>query len=300
MFAERGYLFMSSMFEEEDAGGAERPSGVADESQQAVTKIVSHIVSTALDANGKLSPDAEFQIAVRDPEKRGEALEKLLAEVCPSGVMHEPWIGWLNGGQSPFKDKKLEWVGPGHQRPSRTLTNWSRKVKNQGAKVEKLRRELALEEEQLEAFKSVEDAALHWHVADHLLDLLSPVFAMGPAWAIMRAIAPHLSDELAHRMTLILEDDKDARADAIKELREKWKVQSNEAMEVLDFFAGNPEFEGELRGAILDVTYRFSEDKQRRAEWQEKGGRRRSKEAIRTSINPEAKKDAEEIIDSFF
>lgn len=138
-------------------------------------------------------------------------------------------------------------------------------------RVERARAELAYAEQALAYQEALDRSLLDWCVTDHLIQLLSPVFAMGPAWAIMRAIAPHLSDEHGDAMTLILEDDKDARADAIKELRDKWKVQSNEAMEVLDFFAGNPEFEGELRDAILDVTYRFSKDKQRRAEWQEKG-----------------------------
>jgi len=293
-------LVMSSKFEKVDGGGALRPSGAAKESTEAIRAVVRHIAETALSPEGKLRPNAKFQIDIRSNEKRSDLLEDLIADVSPKGVHPDLWLEWLQGGPSPFEMKKPKSPGKGVERPSRTLLRSTPRVRAQEKKISNLREQLAVEERELMAMKALEDAALHWHVVDQLLGLLSPVFAMGPAWAIMRAIAPHLSDEHANKMTLILEDDKDARADAIKELREKWKVQSNEAMEALDFFAGNPDFEWALRGAILDVTYRFSTDQKLRAEWQEKGGRRRGKEAIRTSVNPEAKEGSEEILDSFF
>src|SRR5690606_15942684 len=215
----KGNLVMSAKIEEVDGGGASRPSGVSKESTEATLEVVRHIAETALSPEGKLRPNAEFQIDIRSREKRSDLLEDLIADVSPKGIRPELWLEWLQGGPSPFEIKKPKSPGKGVERPSRTLLRSTRRVKAQENKISNLREQLASEERELMAMKALEDAALHWHVADHLLGLLSPVFAMGPAWAIMRAIAPHLSDELATKMTLILEDDKDARADAIKELR---------------------------------------------------------------------------------
>jgi len=56
---------------------------------------------------------------------------------------------------------------------------------------------LEAEEARLVSIKAIEDGALHWHVVDNLLTVIASVFAMGPAWTIMRSLStrPPMKDD---------------------------------------------------------------------------------------------------------
>src|SRR3546814_18381571 len=56
---------------------------------------------------------------------------------------------------------------------------------------------------ELRLVKAYENAAVHWHVVDQLIEIMSPAFAMGPAWTLMRSLSAHVSDEEADKAPAI-------------------------------------------------------------------------------------------------
>src|SRR3546814_5735388 len=82
-----------------------------------------------------------------------------------------------------------------------TLVRSSNRVRGQEKKVDRLRSDLLEAEEELRFVKAYENAAVHWHVVDQLIEIMSPAFAMGPAWTLMRSLSAHVSDEEADKAT---------------------------------------------------------------------------------------------------
>src|SRR3546814_6254411 len=85
------------------------------------------------------------------------------------------------------------------------ISDWSSDVCSsdlgQEKKVDRLRSDLLEAEEELRFVKAYENAAVHWHVVDQLIEIMSPAFAMGPAWTLMRSLSAHVSDEEADKAT---------------------------------------------------------------------------------------------------
>src|SRR3546814_9913092 len=73
-----------------------------------------------------------------------------------------------------FRSKK---AAPGKERPSQTLVRSSNRVRGQEKKVDRLRSDLLEAEEELRFVKAYENAAVHWHVVDQLIEIMSPAFA---------------------------------------------------------------------------------------------------------------------------
>src|SRR3546814_15282360 len=119
----------------------------------------------------KLHANAEIQIALRDKDGRSKILEQLIREVCPDGVSGAQWRAWLVGGRSPF-DVQPKKAAPGKERPSQTLVRSSNRVRGQEKKVDRLRSALLEAEEELRFVKAYENAAVHWHVVDQLIEIM--------------------------------------------------------------------------------------------------------------------------------
>lgn len=102
------------------------------------------------------------------------------------------------------------------------------------------------------------------------MKLFSPLFAMGPAWTLMRAISGHVPDEIADEMTFMLQGKDKERG--IAQLRETKQRESQGLFDALDFWSGNADFEMEVRAAVLRVVEEFGP---RRSEWGGQSGRRR-------------------------
>lgn len=282
---------MSAMSEEAGEGGSEGPSEAVKDASEAIKLIALHLHERAIGHEGLLAPEARFQIEMRDPDARLEILEQLLLEVCPDGVDAGLWLSWLRGGKSPFPGKPLKKVGLASEWPSQTVTRTTPRVSRQAKKVEKIRAELEAEERQLQYLKAHDNAAVHWLVIDQLVNLMAPLFAMGPAWTLMRAISGHLSEEYADFQTRML--DGNSKLTAILELREKRQRGSDEIMEALDFWSGNEAFERSVRAAIVKV---IKEYEPKHDDWAQ-GRRRRSKNEMRMTAHPEAQDDRHDVLE---
>lgn len=287
----KGNLGMSSKIEASDEGGQKAPSeSVEDGRVAALAQLLAHVTSTAIGHDGVLTPQAKAQIDLRDADERSKFLENLLVEVCPNGVDPDLWEGWLNGGTHCFGER-LKKAGPGAEKPIQTLTRTPPRVVKQEEKIAEMRAALEAEERRLIYYKAHQSAALQWYVTDHLISIMAPAIAMGPAWTVMRAISGYMSAEDAHRNTLLLEGK--AKDRAIQDFRGQKQAESDELMEALDHWSGDPGFEKDLRAAIKNVIADYADRREKRVQ---SGRPRRSHEKMRTTIHPEAKMDAKDVL----
>lgn len=285
---------MATEAEEATDGVQDGTSGSVEDSPDAMLIIARHLTEQAIGLMGELTPEAQFQVDIRKPEKRSKILEALLAEVCPNGVNEQLWRRWLGGGASPFPKTKQDWVGSKNERPAQTIIRTSKRVRTQEEKLARMRAEVEAEERQLAYLKAHDNAALHWHVADHLISIISAVFAMGPAWTLMRSVAPYASEEAANFETRSM-DDGPAREKAKAVFRQKREAEGLKLLEALDFFGGDVQFENDLRKQIMDVV-KFHE--RRRPDLEKEGRRKRSPERMARTVNAHARVDADEVIEA--
>lgn len=284
------------MSEKSGAASDESPQARAPQDAdltEAIKSIARHLYERALTATGELSPDARFQLAIREAPDRRNLLEQLIVEICPNGVDAAVWSTWLRGGKSPFPERPLKKVGLATEWPSATLLRTTPRVTKQEKKIERLREELEAEERHLAYLKAHDNAALHWLIVDQLIGIMAPAFAMGPAWTIMRALSAHLPDEEAKHLTRHALDEHE-RQRAIEEYRDLRKKETDAMLAVLDHFSGHPGFERALRAALQNVVKQFEP---RRDEWTKSGRTPRSRTAIQKTAHPEAQQDRGRVLD---
>lgn len=240
---------------------------------------------------GELTPEAQAQIALRSDEERGVTLERLVKELTPREVSPAMWREWLAGGESPFGSRRLKKPVKLQHGTGKAIARGPKSLKPHRERVEKARAELANAEETLAYHEALDKSLMEVSVYDHLVKLLGPIFAMGPAWTIMRALSGHASDKLADDMTCFY--DGKAKERAIRTFRAEYAEETAKMLIGLDYFSGIEEFEDGLREAIKGVVEEFDS---RKDSVVTDGRRRRSVERIMTSINPEALDGADDIL----
>lgn len=285
---------MSTKHNDAIEGGPQGPSGDVENGVEAIRRIAMHLHEKAIGSRGELSPLAQEQLDLRNVDERRDYLERLIQEVVPSRANMGLWSEWLQGGKSPFGNGEVRKVGTAKEGPSQTANRTSGRVEVQRKKVARLRTELESEESHLEYLKSHDKAALQWLVTNHLIEIMSGIFAMGPAWTIMRALSGHLSDEEAHLRTLLYEGEE--KHEEVKAERALYMDEARKMMENLDRWSGDPEFEQSLRKAVLGVVdiYAAMGD-----EAIANGRRRRSETTARETINPRGMESARDVIFGF-
>lgn len=283
---------MSQKHEGVSGGGQNGPSDLGEEGSEAMLAIARHLAGKALSLTGELTVDASIQLALRDEVQRVKLLEDLVAVLAPDEVSLEQWTEWLDGGESPFpKRKQVEKVGTSTEWPSQTLVRTSPRVSRQQKKVEALRAQLKAEEVRLKFAQAHDRAAMQWFVTDHLIALLGPVFAMGPAWTVLRAISAHVPQSVADEAT-IFEVGK-GKEIAVESLRKSRKAETALMLDLMDLGSGVVEFEEAIRAALLTVCQDFEK---RRDALIADGRRPRSKEKLSSEVHPKARNDAQAIL----
>lgn len=282
---------MDNLFEDEIAGGPKGSSGDVEDGLAAIKRIATHFSSMAMTEDGEMSATARLQDQLRSDD-RAPILNEIVDALLGKGIDSSVMLTWIRGGKSPFTPTALKKVGGATEWPSQTLLRTSPRVTKQQAKVDKMKADLVDEEKRLTYLKAHDHAALHWIVADHLLHLIGPAIAMGPAWVVLRAISAHMSDEHASAKTWMF--DGEEKTDAIEGLRKQRAYEADLVMQGLDLWAGNEEFEDEVRAGILAALGKMDGKKQ---EWINSGRRRRRPSEIRDTVNPEATLDSAEVLE---
>lgn len=289
---------MSAMIEEADEGGAQRPSGVSEEGIGNLAEVIAHLSEIAIGSKGELLPDAASLMALRRLNTRDQHLRDLVASLHPAEVNPAVWTQWLAGGEQPFEGVKPKSLKPSDQSTGRALERHSPKVKKMlesvaAAKVgvDAAQRRLEKAEENLARVTAYEKALIQFAVSEHLVSIMAPMFAMGPAWTVMRALSAHASDEFYEDLTVMVDPKK--RELATERLRKERAQQTEELLSVLDLWSGDHQFELDLRSAIATVVDRY---KKRGSERDREGMRSRGKDAIRNSVRPETTTSSAEIL----
>lgn len=278
-----------------DEQSADSPDGDTDEMDKAVAIAIAEIKTClshfVLDSRGNLTPSAELQLDIRASETRANSLYELIAAVCPDEAYIGVWDCWLSGKQKPFEGPKLPKVGPSSENPGQTLKRAVDRVAKHEEKAGAGHGGNTNQVVQLEHVRAFEKAALHFIISQELLKSLMPIYAMGPAWTVMRAISGYSSADAAEP-TVDPFDSLDIEEAAFQASQRRAK-ETDAILQGLDFWSGDPAFEHALREAIVDVVKRFEPLE---GQHERDGRRHRSKARMKNTINPEGSADAKEVL----
>jgi hypothetical protein len=233
---------------------------------------------------------------LRTQEGREEVLREFVTAMMPDRINPVLWTRWLQGGAVPFDRSKITSpapagvaIGRAVERQSRSVAKHLSGVRTAERQLEAATRRLEEAKNELAVARSKDAAFIEYVVAEHLLGIIGPMFAMGPAWTVMRVVSAHVgADAMAEQLALI--KDPKRRADREQAVRQERQEGTEAMLDVLDHWSGDVLFEHELREAIEGVTTRYA--KRDRPQ-----GQRRTRAAMKRSVgDPELKRERDEIL----
>lgn len=250
----------------------------------------------------QVEPDAVAALLVqcRTQEGRKAALESLATGLTPSGIDPVHWTQWLSGGEPPFgkpppkrPSSHGQALGRDLERQSGAIERATRAVDKARTHRDRLNAEVEQAEATLSRVRAEEQAMMHHAVDTGLRELLAPMFAMGPAWTVMRALSGHVPDEeMAEELKF--EKDPARRATRERQLRTMRREETDRLFGALDGWAGDANFEYAVRNAIVNV---ISEYARRRGQLPP---RFRVRKVMQTSVaDGELIRDMTDILDGF-
>ncbi|SOB80760.1 hypothetical protein SAMN06297144_1223 [Sphingomonas guangdongensis] len=269
--------------------------------QPGAKRILELILSMALAPGGEVSPDNESLVALRREGTREQVLQDLVALLAPRNVNPALWLKWLSGDGEPYTPSKLARAGSSKHASGRVLDRASDRIGTQRqrrdrarTKLEEAREELDREEQALATAQAMDNAVLMWAVSEHLARIIGPVFAMGPAWTLMRICSAHITrSDMDEELSRYSEGDQEY---AEEQFRRDRTDQSALILDALDLWSGDDEFEHEMRMAISDVARRYRVKKRDQSSVPP---RKRSARDKTNSARPDAATDRNEVLDGF-
>ena len=288
---------MSGPTEEENAEcrGAQPSDDGSQHVPEGMAALLEAISRRALDHDGGLNLDASSLDALRSNEKREKLLRDFVVRMMPMRVNPGIWLSWLNGSARPGDRASIPRPDTGGERLGKYIDRQSKRVQRAVSGVVAARRAVELAQAKLvEAEKQIvkerafESAAIEYAVSEELMGILRPMFAMGPAWAIMRIVSSNIDPlELEEELKIVRLQK---RAEQEARIRKERKDQSERLFTTLDYWSGDAEFEYVMREAIASVADTFSKRTRR-------DGTLRSPYLQRRGVNPDAKRDEHGVID---
>lgn len=224
--------------------------------------------------------------------EREAYLREMVMCFQPPEADPEIWLRWLSGGAAPFAPRVP-------QKPRFSQANTKREIERTSKRVGAARERIAKAERELAAARSaaaseleLESSLIAWALMQQITSLVTPIFAMGPAWTVMRVVSPYISDD-EMKEELILEDHEPARQSLEKTVRQERLETSNTILSALDFWSGNLEFEHDLRKSIKSVADKY---KNQEANKPKEGRKVRSQNAMKHSVRQDSTKYSHEIL----
>jgi hypothetical protein len=263
-------------------GGAQRPSEAGGGSE-ILAKVLTLVAGIAMDSEGRKSDGMLALEGLQRAEDREVHLRRMVLAVRPPEVNPEIWLRWLSGGSEPFPKERAKKPAMGQQNSGKELTRRSGKVSSSERKVAAAR--AALEQAELELARDIEheSSIVSWALMASLSKLMAPMFAMGPAWTLMRVVGPYVeADEMEEELILEVSDE-DRRRTAVTVRAQRVEL-SRRLHAALDLWAGDVHFEIELRAAITAVVERYEP---RSEEARAKGRKVRSATEMASSVRPD-------------
>lgn len=219
---------------------------------------------------------------------RTEILNCLIEQVRPRRADPDHWISWMDGGSFPT-ELNMTRPMPSSQRASRAIGSASRQAARAMAKVDAAKLALSNAEAERDAAHAVNAAQTHFAIAYQLVDVMRGVFAMGPAWTLMRAVSRYVPQDTAAFAAMTPEQQQ-----VFKAKLDDHAAKTNRNLVALDFWCGDPDFENYLNVVIHRAinTFRSFEPERERS-----GVKRRSLKELLTSMRVTPRADIVDIID---
>lgn len=201
----------------------------------------------------------------RNQQGRQAALSDFVAALTPDGIDPTLWQTWLRSGGSPFKQPRSTRLPSQSQSSGRSLERQSKTVDRAAKDVEAAKRHLDAVQAKVDVAEAAladarrhDIAIMHHAVETSLREQIEPLFAMGPAWAVMRVLSGFVSaEEVADELHFERKQERrDAREQA---LRRRRKEDTDLIKTELDYWVGDFMFEVAVRDALLDVINKFKE-----------------------------------------
>lgn len=287
-------------FEEHASEGARRSQMGSPEVSAAFVRATARVAALMVNPDDTLTLEAEALQALRSYPDRMQILQELVGSLCPPEIAVGHWQEWLTGGAEPVGALKFakptnidRSTGKVLDRADKARVSVARRVAQARKKVDAAQDALRQAETDAAKIEANEKAALFWTITDSLLATMQPAFALGPAWTIMRAISSHLGAEEVGKIAAAAFDEEDRMSMMAQAIRRK-QESSDHLLEVLDTWCGDPNFERDVRAALLAVTKKYDgklEDPS--------GGvyKRRSKVAARRTVQTNGLKDSAAVLD---
>lgn len=293
---------MKLAFEDDDEQGEASANSADRAMHSSFTESVAKVAAMLVETDGSLSLGAESLMALRSQPERLKVLQELIGSVAPPELVRGYWQQWLTEGVDPVSSLRIvkpsnidRSTGKVFDRTDKARLALSKKVEDARKKVAAAQEVLEKAEFEASLQDANEKAALLWTVADHLVGIMAGTFAVGPAWTILRALSGYISDDDLN-FAAAFSSSAAAENEAKRAAAQAKKDETQTIMLVLDQRCGDAEFEEEIRKAVLGVVMKF---KDREDEATGPIYRRRGKDTIRKSVQPEGQKNAEEILDGF-
>jgi len=271
---------------------------MTDRSDPAITSVMAGLVAE-LGITARQGPwDMDRITALIDEPARRDLVTDLLYGIMPTTVDAEQWIAWVQGGQPPLPAslKNPEKGGRPHARGAMLAAS----AKHRAAidKASKLEAQLTEAKQEVACadadFQRASDQLRTVVVYRLMVEIgrQASGIALGPLYAVARAISPYLQQDLEFENGL---GDQDRCL--LDERRTTREQDSREMLDRLDRYAGDPALELKLHRAMLKVIRAFHEEREKENEAVRKvNGRlsetnkrqaiRRSFEAQQRSVHP--------------
>ena len=254
-----------------------------DQERRILAQVMDMVARIATDSDGEKSNGTRALDQLHKDADREAYLRDMVLEFRPREHDPELWLRWLAGGADPFSKKTIAKPAFGQQNSGRELTRTSKRIEAKKHKVEAARAALKAAEAELKRDIEYEAAIVTWAIMNTITSLVSPIFAMGPAWTLMRVVSAYIDPEEMDD-ALELETDPKIRAEMAKQFGEKRAAVSRQIHDALDLWSGDWKFENELRKAIVAVIKRYEP---RADEARARGNKVRSKHEMERSVRPE-------------
>jgi hypothetical protein len=257
-----------------------KSQGLSAEVRSALARVAAHITMQAQDDPGSIDRLA----GLFDRDDRERELFAMLLDLVPSEVDADVWLGWLDGGVAvphaakptdPDAGRKTSARGA-QVSAARKKDEAQRQVAIAEAKLAEAQAVLAEAEEAVRATDRHLRQVVAYRMLADVSRLTAGVFAMGPAWTLMRSISGYIRPVPGHFEEL----DPEARA-KIDDLVASGKADSAEMLDLLDLYAGDVLLELRLRAAMLSVIRRHHEPVAKELEERARSGTRLSRAAKR-------------------
>lgn len=237
-----------------------------------------------------------------DEEKR-KVIHELALRIMPEAVDPSIWGHWLSGGPPPYSPNALVSPTPAGVAMGRARFRQSRALMSAGATLEKAEKrhrqlvseaqkaekDLALAKEEFALVKAKDSAIVEYLVTKHIAEVLSPVFAMGPAWVVVRAVSAHVDQSVLERDMVLIKKPAEREA-FIERRRNERRASSDDILESLDYWAGDPDYEDDIHEALHKIAMRYKG-------LERPFGKQRNASALRKSVAEEAKVSAHEVLE---